>query len=124
MKNIRWLTVLASKNPLVFSLALLMIATSTLSIVVANRDNRIKDCDENRKFLIDYYNRRLDSMDTYYKVREIQLNSEVTDILNNVVSNYKEELDKQRDLNMRIQTEILKNKNLIDKAKSKINKLQ
>jgi hypothetical protein len=124
MKNIKWLLTLASRNPLIFSLALLMIAVSTLSIVVANRDKKINSCDEERQKLLYYYNQKLDSMDSYYKRREYQLNEEVKLTLKGIVDTYKEQLEEQRDLNLRIQTEILKNKSLINKTNSKIKNLQ
>lgn len=124
MKNIKWLIQLASRNPLIFSLALLMIAVSTLSIVVANRDKKINSCDEERQKLQNYYNQKLDSLDSYYKRREVQLNEEVKVTLNSIIDNYKEQLDEQRDLNLKIHTEILKNKSLINKTNSKIKQLQ
>lgn len=124
MKNIKWLITLASRNPLIFSLALLMIAVSTLSIVVANRDKKIDNCDDERRNLQQYYIQKLDSLDSYYKRREFQLNEEVKVTLNTIIENYKEQLEEQRDLNFKIQTEILKNKSLINKTNSKINDLK
>ena len=124
MKNIKWLITLASRNPLIFSLALLMIAVSTLSIIVANRDKKIDNCDDERRNLQQYYIQKLDSLDSYYKRREFQLNEEVKVTLNTIIENYKEQLEEQRDLNFKIQTEILKNKSLINKTNSKINDLK
>lgn len=117
MKNIKWLVALASKRPLVFSLALLMIAVTTLSIVVANRDLKIDECNKERKQTEEYYRAKFDSLSNYYRSRELQLNDEVKSTLGFIIQDYRLQLEEQRKLNEKIRATIERNKLLIDKSK-------
>lgn len=113
MKNIKWLLTLASRRPLIFSLALLMIAVSTLALVVANRDKKLIECSENYKLLQIYYDRKFDSLSAYYRTREVQLNEEVKITLSFIIEDYKIQLEEQKLLNQRISSTIRRNKKLI-----------
>ena len=57
MKNIRWLLTLADGKPLIFSLAILLIATSVLGVVVANRDGKIDECNKEKAEIQKNYNK-------------------------------------------------------------------
>lgn len=102
MKNIKWLISLASKRPLVFSLALLMIAVSTLAIVVANREQKVTDCNVERKFIEEYYRVKFDSLSLYYRGREAQYNTEMKNALTFIIEDYREQLEEQKQINERM----------------------
>lgn len=124
MKNIRWLLELANKKPLIFSLALLMIAVSTLSVVVANRDKKIDECNNEKKQLQQYYDKKFDSLYTYYRIREKILNERLQGTLNSIIESYKLQLEEQKELNQRISTTIRRNRSIIKRNNSKILNLQ
>lgn len=124
MKNIKWLSALANKNPLLFSLVLLMIAVGAMSSVIISLDSKITECAEERKELDRYYKRRVDSVDNYYRLREYQLNEEVKKTLNSIIEDYKNQLEEQKNLADKVTTTIKRNKNLIYRNKNRLKNLK
>lgn len=120
MKNIKWLANLAGKNPLIFSLTLLMIAVSVLGVVVADRDKKISECNEEKKTIY----KRIDSLEVYYRDREVKQSEEVKAVLRTIIDNYKEQLKEQKDLNSKINKTLKRNKNLIGETNTKIKTLK
>lgn len=124
MKNIKWLLNLASRKPLIFSLALLLIAVATLATVVANRDIKLDNCNKDKKQIQEYYNVKFDSLSSYYRSRELTLNNELRRVLNSIIADYKDQLEEQKKLSETVNTTINKNRNLIKTNKNKIQNLQ
>lgn len=113
MKNIRWLLTIADGKPLLFSLAILLIACSTLSIVVVNRDKKIDKCDQEKAALQRKYEDKYDSLIVYYRIKEQQLNDKIEKSLQSLVDDYKRQLEEQKQLNQKINSTINKNKSII-----------
>jgi hypothetical protein len=124
MKQIKWLIELASTKPLMFSLALLLIAISTLVSVVIDRNRKIEDCNFDHKIMQTYYERKIDSLNLAYSSREKVLNDKVEATLNSIIDNYKDQLEEQKNINKKINTTITKNKRLINRNNNQIENLQ
>lgn len=124
MRLIRWLLTLAKENPLIFSIALLLIATSIMAKVIVNRDGKIDNCDLEKTILQGYYNAKLDSIDAWYNAKITNLNNKIEDQLNSTIKDYKDQLDQQRNINTKINTTLNKNTRLIKNTKNKIDSLQ
>lgn len=115
MKTIRWLIGLADIKPIIFSIAMLLIAISILAIVVRERNDRLNDCDREKSILTAKYQAKVDSLAGVYRAKEEQLNEEVKQTLNTIISNYKEQLKEQRNINQQVDKVINKNEVLINK---------
>lgn len=118
MKRIKWLLTLADGKPLLFSVALLLIAVVVLSSVIIDRDKRIDSCEDDRKEERNTYSRTLDSLSSRYHQRELQLNEEVKSTLTSVIDDYKQQLEEQKQINSTINNTIKKNRKLINTTKN------
>lgn len=123
MKNIRWLLTLADGKPLLFSLAILMIATSVLSAVVINRDIKIGNCENEKNIIRNNYERKIDSVINIYQHREMALTLKVETTLNSIIEDYKNQLKEQKELNGQISSTINKTKSIIKSNRTKLKKL-
>lgn len=118
MKLIRWLLSLAAKNPLLFGIALLLIAVMVLAGVVKNRDNKIDIANEENRQLRIECSRRTDSIAFAYSLKETELNRKVEDILNSIIADYKQQLEDQRNLSRKVNTTINNNRRIIKQTKN------
>lgn len=116
MKQIKWLVTLAESKPILFSVALLLIAVSTLVGVIINRDRKIDECQDEIRGVRLEYKRSIDSMTTYYILKESEL-------INTIIENYKIQLEEQKQINNTINRTIKRNRGVIKKATNKIKTL-
>lgn len=119
MKKIQWLLSLADGKPLLFSIALLLIAVITLSTVVISLQKELHRCHFNEIEIQGEYSRRTDSIAARYDRREMQLNDEVKSQLSNIILNYKQQLEEQKHINNEITNTIIKNQKLISTTRVK-----
>lgn len=124
MKRIKWLLTLAESKPLIFSLALLLIAIAALAAVIVNRDAKIGACDFEKKVLQVRYERRMDSVSAIYSAREAQLNNEVKKTLEGMIDYYQKQLQDQKELNNAISATINKTEKILKKNKNQIENLK
>lgn len=115
MKTIKWLITLAGKKPLLFSLAILLIAILVLGSVVINRDNKMLECEKSKEVLKVYYDKKFDSLTSVYKGKEEALNIEVKETLRSIIADYKKQLQEQKNIKQRVDSTILKNRKIIKK---------
>ena len=115
MKTIKWLISLADVKPVIFSLAMLLIAVMVLSGIVKERNDKLNICDERVQLLIAKYQHKVDSLANAYKEKEEVLNSEVKETLNYIIIQYKEQLKEQKNINREVNKVINKNRSLINK---------
>ena len=120
MKRLKWLLELADTKPLLFSIALLLIAIGVLAAVITNRDNNIKKCEQEKRDLGKYYEKRVDSLIVDYRLREIELNEEVKKTLNSVIDGYREQVEEQKRLNSKVSSTLSDNQRIINKNRSKL----
>lgn len=120
MKKVEWLISLADKRPLLFSVALLLIAVSVLSLVVLNREDKQLNCQEDKAQMQAEYNRRLDSVVARSARRELELNEEVKKSLNQMLESSRKELEEQIKLNEKLESTISENQKLINSRIKKI----
>jgi peptidoglycan hydrolase CwlO-like protein len=120
MKELKWWVKLADIKPVLFSVAMLLTAVATLSLVIQNREKKIDLCEENNRQLRIEYERKRDSIAAYYAKREIDLNNEVKKNLQGMIDDYKDQIDEQKKLNHQISSTINENKKIINKAKKKL----
>lgn len=124
MGRVKWLIALAESKPLLFSIALLLLAIIALSGVIVHRENEVINCQREKGILQAEYDRRLDSTFSYYRAREVQLNLELRQMFNLMLEDYKKQLEEQKQINDAINKAISKNEVVIKKATSKIKNLQ
>lgn len=124
MKTIKWLLDLAGRKPLIFSLALLMIAITTLSVVVADRDKKLTQCNAEHKALESYYAVKFDSLNSRYKQREKDLSDEVKQTLSMVIDDYKNQIKEQKVLIDKLYFTIMENDRVIRQNKVQIQKIK
>jgi hypothetical protein len=124
VKKLEWLLKLADSKPLLFSLALLLIAISTLSLVIKNREGKLQDCQQEQRELGIKFQLKLDSINNYYRDREVTLQQEVKATLNTVIEDYRRQLDEQKNLNQQVQHTLKINENLLHKTSVKIKTLE
>jgi len=120
MKNIKWLLTLADGKPLIFSLAILLIAVFTLSIVVTNRDLKIDKCNEQQRVLRDNCDRRIDSIATAFMIKERELNEKVESSLNLIIDTYRGHLEEQKGIADNMKKVINRNQSIINQNNNKI----
>lgn len=124
MKRLQWLLALADKKPLLFSIAILIIAIVVLAKVVKNRDAGIDNCNDEKRLIQLYYERKFDSLATVYRIKEEALNTEVKETLNSIIEDYKDQLEEQKNINRKINTTITNTKKLIRRNRNQIKNLQ
>jgi hypothetical protein len=122
--TLKWLLEIADRKPLLFSVAILLIAVSSEAVIVKNRDSKIDECNHQRENLEKYYNLKLDSLDAYYRRREITLNTEVKQTLNQIIEDYKHQVDEQKNLNKKVNSSLTKNREIINQNKQQLKSLK
>ena len=120
MKTIRWLIRLADGKPVIFSLAMLLIAVLSLSVVVRERNSKVNNCEADREILKQKYDIKFDSLAAAYRNREVQLENEVKQTLNLLIVNYKEQLKEQKEINKKVDNTLINNRKLINRNTKKI----
>lgn len=113
MKTIKWLINLVNVKPVLFCVAILLIAITTLTSVIIERNNKVNHCENEKIELKADYERRID---TLHKKLETS-DAEVKAILNSIIANYKQELKEQKEINSEIEKVINKNRFIIRKSK-------
>lgn len=124
MKRLRWLIILADRKPLLFSVALLLIAVMILASVIINRQKEIDRCTLEKAKLREDYDKRLVEIQTKYSEDVEKLNLEVKKTLTVMLDDYKAQLEEQKNLNKAISNTIMKNQRLIKSANTQIKKLR
>lgn len=99
MKTITWLTNLAKRNPLLFCLAIVMIAVASLSLVVKYEEKKRTECEESGDRTEAYFSIKIDSINNANSLERTLLNQEIQRILNSVIENYQKQLREQKKLN-------------------------
>src|SRR5687767_14357129 len=124
MKTIQWLTSLARKNPLLFSLVLMMIAIAAMTSVIISLDSKVTECATERKQMEEYYRRQRNESEMYHREREARLEEQVRETLNAVIEEYKRQLEEQRNIANKVTTTIKRNKKLISHNNTRIKNLE
>jgi hypothetical protein len=122
--TLKWLLEIADRKPLLFSIALLLIALGVLATQIKDRDNKLDVCNEGYKIVQRNYETRVDSLDAYYKRREIVLNDEVKATLNRIIEDYKSQVDQQQKLNNKVSSTLNRNSKIITENNRKIKSLR
>lgn len=123
MKNlnvIKWLLSLADGKPLIFSIAILLIAISAMGAVIVNRDSRLLKGEEERKYLITRYEHRIDSLNSAHEREMNRLNIELKTTLRFIIEDSKEALEEQKALNEKIDNTIQSARKLVKVNRSKL----
>lgn len=102
MKTIKWLLSLADGKPLIFSIAIMLIAILVLAYVVMDRDVKLSTCVYEQRIAKAGEDRRIDSINNYYRLREIQLNNEIQIILINIIETQNNQLNEQKAIDNKI----------------------
>lgn len=108
MKTIKWFIDLANAKPLLFSIAILLVAVITLASVVQYQNRELNSCNYNRQVDLLNSNRRMDSIIFAARVREYQQNEEMKKVLNDIIEGYKRQIDEHEQLNTNINTAVTK----------------
>ena len=124
MKITVWLIDTAKRNPLLFSLALLLIGISTMSLVIRYQTTKIDECLDDKKVLESYYNSKIDSIRSYHSKKEANLNQEVKQTLQSIIDDYKSQLKEQKSINKTFNKTLKANKKSIDQNNNQIEYLQ
>lgn len=122
--TLKWLLEIADRKPLLFSIALLLIALGVLATQIRERDSKLDACNEGYKIVQKNYEIRVDSLDAYYKRREIVLNDEVKATLNRIIEDYKNQVDQQQKLNNKVSSTLNRNSKIITENNRKIKSLR
>lgn len=119
---IKWLVGLAEGKPIVFSVAILLIASNIMGFVIINRDKKIDNLQSEIKIQARRYEDKIDSITRVKDVQILSLTTEFKQILMSNISDAKDALKRQEDLNLRLNTTITKTRTLIKKNKAKLKK--
>lgn len=116
----KWLIALAKTNPLVFSVALLLIAIAAMAKVIVNREQKIDQYTNEKALLQVYYNIKLDSVDARCNSRILQLTDRIEEDLRSAINDYKQQLEIQKRLNRIVDSTLNKNKKILNKNRTQI----
>lgn len=115
--SIRWLVLLAQRKPILFNIALLIIAIIGLVFVIVDRHKKVFRCEQRVESIQAYYNNKIDTLTAHYTRRENEL-------INTIIEHYKAQAEEQRIVNSVINEEIRKNRVVIEKANEKLNSIK
>ena len=111
MKTIKWLISLVNIKPILFSIAILLIAIASLTAVIIERNEKVNQCEHDKINLKIDCDRKADSL---YRI--VQMNeAEIKGMLRAVIDEYKARLEEQKRLNNEVQQTIDKNKTILNK---------
>lgn len=113
MTVIKWLLSIAKSNPILFSVALLLIGLSGMVSTVRYQQGRYDLVQNERDIDRREYARKLDSVIGFYNSQKDQLNAETKAMLNTMLEDYKKQLDQQREINRRIDNTIVTNARIL-----------
>jgi uncharacterized protein YlxW (UPF0749 family) len=106
-ERFKWMLDIADKKPILFVVFMLLVAVSVLTAVVQNRENKIDRLEEEVRL-----------KDKVCQDRVNRLNDEVKDMLNAIISEYRQRLEEQKRLNDTVKTTIIENKEIISQKNS------
>jgi len=127
MKNLnvlKWLIALADGKPIIFAVAILLIAVTTMGTVIINRDTRLHDCIKEQSEIVKIYEKKIEDLDKANEDKIANLNLELKETLLLMIEESKIALEEQKNLNQKINTTINKTSNLIKNNKKKLKNLK
>lgn len=117
MMRMKWLIDLAKNNPLIFVIALLLIA---FGYTYPKQQNRIETFEQTIQRMNQECNHRVDSLTNAFAVERERLNAETKSTLNAMVEDYKRQLSEQRSLNRKVDETLLSNQRILKQKQEQL----
>ena len=102
MRIIKWLLSLAETTPLIFSIAILLVAIGISMSLIRYQEKRNIDCIRKTEFLEDLLKNKTDSFNTALRSIEERHTRETREILNSIIEDYKGRLETQEKVNQEV----------------------
>ena len=124
MRIIKWLLSLAETKPLIFSIAILLVAIGISMSLIRYQEKRNIDCIRKTEFLEDLLKNKTDSFNTALRSIEERHTRETREILNSIIEDYKGRLETQEKVNQEVKEALSNSDRVIRKTQSKIKNLE
>lgn len=116
---LKWLLEVADRRPLLFSIAILLLAVIGLTTMVAERDKRLDRYMDERMKLDNRCNDRIDSVSRYYSRRDEEKQARLDSVVTSIVNEYKADLEEQKKTSDKVKSTINENKKIIKSLKTR-----
>lgn len=120
MTKLKWLVSLAQGKPLIFVIAILLVA---MGYTYPRQQERIENFEITIQRLNTECNQRTDSLTRAFAAEREKLNAETKATLNDMVEDYKRQLQDQRSLNRKVDETLLSNQRILKQKEEQLKSL-
>lgn len=124
MKIIKWLLSLAETKPLIFSIAILLVAIGISMSLIRYQERKNIECQKRSEFYQDLLKNKTDSFNTALRGMEERHTKETREILNSIIEDYKGRLETQEKVNQEVREVLSSSNRVIRRTQSKIKNLE
>lgn len=123
MRIIKWLLSLAETKPLIFSIAILLVAIGISMSLIRYQEKRTTTCENKYELLQQVFINKLDSFNTAIREIEEKHRIETEEVLHYIIEDYRSQLDEQRKVNKEVEEVLSNNDKVLNRTRNKIKKL-